>query len=532
MSPGSLAFTLLTGAATVVAAVLAARLAHSAGLPALLVFLGLGLALGESGAGIRFDNAELTAVLGLSALIVILAEGGLTTNWAHARPAMPAALLLATVGVGVSIVVVAAGARLLGFSWRDALLLGAVLAPTDAAAVFSVLRRLPLPPALSGMLEGESGLNDPPAVLAVTLLSGAGTGHPGGGVSPWLVAGEICWELAGGLLIGLAVGLLGVVFLRRVALPASGLYPVAVLSFVVFGYGAATLSAASGFLAVYVSAVLLGNARLPHGPATRAFAEGIGWLAQIGLFVLLGLLASPSRLPGQLLPGLVVGVIVVFVARPVSVVLATLPLRLPWRVPAWARPRRARRRDGPSRDAGRGHAVTRVPWRQQVFLSWAGLRGAVPIVLTTIPLNSHVAGATRLFDIVFVVVIAFTLLQGPTLPWVARRLGVIAPAEPLEILAEAAPLEELHAELLQASIPPGSRLHGVELYELRLPSTVNLALIVRDGAGFVPAPTTVLRTGDRLLIVAPAAARAQTERRLRAVSRAGKLAGWYGEYGD
>jgi potassium/hydrogen antiporter len=535
VSPGSLAFALLIGAATVVAAVLAARLAHSAGLPALLVFLGLGLALGESGAGIRFDNAELTEVLGLSALILILAEGGLTTNWAHARPAVPAALLLATVGVGVSIVVVAAGARLLGFSWRDALLLGAVLAPTDAAAVFSVLRRLPLPPALSGMLEGESGLNDAPAVLAVTLLSGAGAGHPGGsggGVPPWLVAGEICWELAGGLLIGLTVGLLGVVFLRRVALPASGLYPVAVLSFVVFGYGAATLSAASGFLAVYVSAVLLGNARLPHGPATRGFAEGIGWLSQIGLFVLLGLLASPSRLPGQLLSGLVVGVIVVFVARPVSVVLATLPLRLPWRVPAWARPRRARRRDGPWRDAGRGHAVTRVPWRQQAFLSWAGLRGAVPIVLATIPLSRHVAGATRLFDIVFVVVIAFTLLQGPTLPWVARRLGVTAPAEPLEIIAEAAPLEELHAELLQASIPPGSRLHGVELYELRLPSTVNLALIVRDGAGFVPAPTTVLRTGDRLLIVAPAAARAQTERRLRAVSRAGKLAGWYGEYGD
>ena len=156
MSPGSLAFTLLIGAATVVAAVLAARLAHSAGLPALLVFLGLGLALGESGAGIRFDNAELTEVLGLSALILILAEGGLTTNWAHARPAMPAALLLATVGVGVSIVVVAGGARLLGFSWRDALLLGAVLAPTDAAAVFSVLRRLPLPPC-RGCLRASPG---------------------------------------------------------------------------------------------------------------------------------------------------------------------------------------------------------------------------------------------------------------------------------------------------------------------------------------------------------------------------------------
>jgi cell volume regulation protein A len=557
MSAGALGFTLMIGAATVVAAVLAARLAHSAGLPALLVFLGLGLALGESGVGIRFDNAELTEVLGLSALVLILAEGGLTTNWAHARPAMPAALLLATVGVGVSIVVVGVGARyLLGFTWRDSLLLGAVLAPTDAAAVFSVLRRLPLPPALSGMLEGESGLNDPPSVLAVTLLS-AGTGNAGGsgsggGMSPWLVVGEICWELAGGFLIGLAVGLLGIVFLRRVALPASGLYPVAVLAFVVFGYGAATLAAASGFLAVYVSAVLLGNARLPHGPATRGFAEGIGWLSQIGLFVLLGLLASPSRLPGQLLPALTVGVIVVFLARPVSVVLAILPLRLPCRATAHAAARigslavawmphrvrrqvllsgvraRVRLRDGRSR----GHTVVRVPWRQQAFLSWAGLRGAVPIVLTTIPLSRHVAGATRLFDIVFVMVIAFTLLQGPTLPWLGRLLRVIAPAEPLEILVEAAPLEELHAELLQVSIPPESQLHGVEIFELRLPSTVNLALIVRDGAGFVPEPTTMLRSGDRLLIVTPPTVREQTERRLRAVSRAGKLAGWFGEHGD
>jgi potassium/hydrogen antiporter len=179
-----------------------------------------------------------------------------------------------------------------------------------------------------------------------------------------------------------------------------------------------------------------------------------------------------------------------------------------------------------------GHVIGRVPWREHAFLSWAGLRGAVPIVLATIPLSRHAAGSERLFDIVFVVVIAFTLLQGPTLPWLARRLGVTAPAEPLEVIVEAAPLEELHAELLQVSIPPESRLHGVEIYELRLPSTVNLALIVRAGAGFVPEPTTVLLAGDRLLIVAPAAARERTERRLRAVSRAGKLAGWFGEHGD
>jgi potassium/hydrogen antiporter len=496
VTAGALGLDLLVGAATVLAAIVAARLAHSAGLPALLVFLGLGLALGESGLGIRFDNANLTETLGLCALVLILAEGGLTTNWAHARQAAPAAIALATVGVVVSTGVVAACAHwLLGLGWREALLLGAVLAPTDAAAVFSVLRRLPLPPILSGMLEGESGLNDAPSVLAVTLLSQHGT-H---GTQALPVIGEVVWELAAGAAIGVAVGALGMLFLRKVALPATGLYPVAVLALIVVGYGAADLAKASGFLAVYAAAVLLGNVRLPHGPATRGFAEGVGWLAQIGLFVMLGLLASPSRLPAQILPALAVGVILALIARPVAVLAATLPFRL--------------------------------PLRQQAFLSWAGLRGAVPIVLTTIPLSAHVPGATRLFDQVFVIVVAFTLLQGPTLPWMARKLGVTAPAEPLEIIVDAAPLDDLHADLLQAQVPDGSKLHGVEIFELRLPAEANIALIVRDGHGLVPAQTTVLRTGDRLLIVVPAAARARTERRLRAVSRAGKLAHWLGEHG-
>ena len=496
MTAGVLGLDLLVGAATVIAAIVAARLAHSAGLPALLLFLGLGLALGEAGIGIRFDNAGLAEVLGLGALVLILAEGGLTTNWAHARPAAPAAIALATAGVAVSIGVTAAATHwMLGLTWREALLLGAVLAPTDAAAVFSVLRRLPLPPLLSGILEGESGLNDPPSVLAVTLLSQSGA-H---GTSPLLIVGEVVWELAAGAAIGVAVGLLGTLFLRRVALPASGLYPVAVLALAVAAYGAADLARGSGFLAVYACGVLLGNARLPHGPATRGFAEGVGWLAQIGLFVMLGLLASPARLPAQILPALAAGLVLVLLARPAAVLATMLPFRM--------------------------------PWRRQAFLSWAGLRGAVPIVLATIPLSAGVPGATRLFDQVFVIVVVFTLLQGPTLPWAARWLKVTAPAEPLEIIVDAAPLEELHADLLQAQVPDGSRLQGVEVFELRLPAQASLALIVRDGHGIVPGPTTVLRTGDRLLIVVPAAVREQTERRLRAVSRAGKLAGWFGEHG-
>ena len=496
MTTSDLGLILLVGAGVVLAAIVAARVAHGIGLPGLLVFLGLGVALGEAGAGVRFDNGGLAQALGLSALVLILAEGGLTTNWAHARAAAPAALSLATAGVVVSVLVVAAATCwLLHLDWRDALLLGAVLAPTDAAAVFSVLRKLPLPPRLSGMLEGESGLNDPPAVLAVTLLSDIGRHPP----APALIAGEIVWQLAAGAAIGSLAGAAGALALRRVALPASGLYPIAILALIVASFGAATLAHASGLLAVYVSALVLGNARLPHGPAIRGFAEGVAWLAQIGLFVMLGLLASPARLPAQVIPAIAAGSALVLVARPAAVLVCTLPLR--------------------------------VPWRQQAFLSWAGLRGAVPIVLATIPVNARVPGAIRLFDIVFIIVVVNTLVQGTTLPRAARRLKVTAPAEPLDLDVEAAPLEALHADLLQAQIPPGSRLHGVEIFELRLPAQANVALIVRAGKGFVPSPTTMLQTGDRLLIVASAAVREQAERRLRAVSRAGKLAGWLGGHG-
>jgi cell volume regulation protein A len=493
---GDLGLILLVGAAVVIAAIVAARMAHGVGLPGLLLFLGLGLALGEAGIGVRFDNAGLAEALGLSALVLILAEGGLTTHWAHARSAAPSALALATAGVAVSILFVAALTHwLLPFPWRDALLLGAVLAPTDAAAVFSVLRRLPLPPQLAGVLEAESGLNDPPAVLAVTLLSELGPHTP----SPALILGVVAYQLAAGAAIGAAVGFVGALGLRKVALPASGLYPIAVLALVVASYGVASLARTSGFLAVYLAALVLGNTRLPHGPATRGFAEGIGWLAQIGLFVMLGLLASPARLPGQVLPALVIAALLMLIARPAAVLTSTL--------------------------------LVRMPWRQQAFLSWAGLRGAVPIVLTTIPMNAALPGATRLFDLVFIVVIVNIALQGPTLPIAARRLKVIAPAEPLDIDVEAAPLEALHAEVLQTQIPAGSKLHGVEIFELRLPAQANIALIVRDRRGFVPQPTTALQAGDRLLIVASAAVREQTERRLRAVGRAGKLAGWFGEHG-
>ena len=488
---------LLAGAAVVLASIAAVRLSYRVGLPSLLAYLGLGLLLGESGLGIKFDDPGLAETLGLAALVIILAEGGITTDWGVVRRRVPVALMLSTVGSLVSITVVALAVHwLLGGDWRLSFLAGAVLAPTDAAAVFSVLRRVPLPRTVTGALEAESGLNDAPVVILVISLSAS---VPSSGDLP-VLALETVYELVAGAVIGLTLGWLGAYALRRVALPASGLYPLAVLSLTIGAYGATNLLHGSGFLATYVSAVVLGNARLPHRPATRGFAEGIAWLAQIGLFIMLGLLASPSELPAQVVPALVAGFVLVLVARPLSVALGT-----------W----------------GFG-----IPWRHKVFMSWAGLRGAVPIVLATLPMKQHVPGAEKLFALVFVVVVLFTLLQGPTLPFVARLLGVTVSGEAVELGVEAAPLEELNADLLEITIPPESRLSGVEIFELRLPPEARITLVVRnDHETFVPGPTTALRAGDKLLVVATARAREAAERRLRAVSRQGKLAGWFGETG-
>ncbi|MEV4358727.1 potassium/proton antiporter [Nonomuraea sp. NPDC004186] len=493
---------LLLGAAIVIAAIASVRVAHRTGLPSLLVFLGFGLVLGEAGFGIPFDNPQLAQQIGLTALALILAEGGLTTNWSHVRRSVPLAMILATVGVTVSIVVVALVVQaLLGIDQTTALILGAVLASTDAAAVFSVLRRLPLPPRLAGVLEAESGFNDAPTVIAVMLLSGAGRSS----ASPGTFLLETTVELIIGAAVGLAVGPAGAYALRRVALPASGLYPLAVLSLTFVSYGGAVLIHGSGFLAVYLTALILGNSRLPHRAATRGFAEGAAWLAQIGLFVMLGLLASPKEMPSSIVPGLIAGTVLVLLARPLSVMVSSL---LSWALRAG-----------------------RVSWREQAFLSWAGLRGAIPIVLATIPWASNVEGSKEIFNEVFVIVIVFTLLQGPTLPFVARLLGVAAPGEAHDLEVEAAPLEELKADLLQVKVFPGSRLHGVEIFELRLPAGAQVTLIVRDGKSFVPTGNTRIRVEDQILLVTTASCRDQVERRLRAVSRSGKLAGWYGERG-
>jgi len=328
-------------------------------------------------------------------------------------------------------------------------------------------------------------------VLLVTLVS-SGTALEHGVLG---FVGIVTYELVVGVLGGLAVGFGGAWMMRRVALPASGLYPIAVLALTVFAYAGTAALHASGFAAVYTAALVLGNSELPHRSVTRSFSEGVAWLAQIGLFVMLGLLLSPDGIRWHhVLMAVMAGLLLTLVARPLSVLACAF--------------------------------VDRLTWNERLFISWAGLRGAVPIVLTTIPLAAAVEGAEELFNIVFVMVVIYTLLTGPTLPWVARRLRVSPKGELRDLDVEAAPLERIAADLLQVNITRRSRLQGVEVGELRLPPGASVSLVVRDGQTIVPDGRTVLRRGDDLLVVTPRRLRERTEERLQAVSQRGRLAHW------
>ena len=483
---------ILGGSLVLLAGVAAVRVSARAGVPSLLLYLAIGLAIGEAGLGLHFEDVDLTMLLSTLALALILGEGGFSTKWSVVQPVVGLAGVLATVGVAVSVATTSTIAHLvLDVDVRTALLLGAVVGSTDAAATFAVLRRIPIKPRLRALIEAESGFNDPPAIILVTVVAS----DAWEAAEVWQIGATIVYQLVLGVMIGIAVARLGQQVLSRTALPAAGLYPLATMAIMFLAFATAGAAGASGLMAIYVAGIWLGNADLPHRQATAGFADGLGWLAQIGLFVLLGLLASPSRLPGAFVTAAIVGVALTFVARPASVLVCS--------------------------------ALSKIPIREQIFISWAGLRGAVPIVLATIPIAQGLPSAERIFDVVFLLVVAFTLVQAPTLPWLARRTGVTVQKAPEELNVESAPLEEMGAHLLQFHIAEGSKLHGVYVTDLQLPENSSIALVHRDGQIFTPDLTTSLRKGDHLLLAASDESREATERRLRAIAENGRLGPWY-----
>ncbi|WP_052890212.1 potassium/proton antiporter [Thermogemmatispora carboxidivorans] len=390
--------TLLVASLLLLLSVLAWKIAGKLGIPALLLFLGLGMLAGSDGpGGIYFDDAQLAQAVGIVALVLILFAGGLETRWSAVRPALGGALLLSTLGVLLSALVVALFAVwLLHASPLEGLLLGALISATDAAAVFSVLaaRNLRLSGQLLPLLELESGTNDPMAVFLtlglIRLLSEPATSP----LSILLLFGQ---QMGIGLVLGLVIGRLAIWLIARLHLDVEGLYRVLTIALALFTYAVTALLGGSGFLAVYLVGLLLGNSRVEGIERIGRFHDSLAWLMQIAMFLILGLLVFPSRLPAVALAGVLITLVSVFVARPLAVLLALLPLR-------------------------------RMPLREKLFVAWVGLRGAVPIVLATFPLLAGLPRAELLFDLVFFVVLASVLLQGTTVPLVARWLGVARPA--------------------------------------------------------------------------------------------------------
>jgi potassium/hydrogen antiporter len=452
-------------AGAVVSALAAARL----GVPVLIGFLALGMLLGSDGpGGIEFDDPHIARTVGVVGLAVILFEGGLTTPWRAIRPVLVPATLLSTVGVVVSAVATGAAAYwLFDLSWVTAFMLGAVVASTDAAAVFATLRYTTLRRRLSRVLEAESGGNDPMAV-ALTI-----------GLIEWLqdpsFRGDdllllIVRQLGLGLVVGLAVGAAAAWALARLPASIAPFAPVGSIAVAALGFGAADVIGGSGFLAVYIVGLWVGNTATPLRRELVSFHQGAAFLAQIGLFILLGLYVFPSRLPEVLFSGLALAAFVVFVARPLAVWLST--------------------------------AFLGFSTPERLLLGWAGLRGAVPIVLATFPQAEGVRGSGTIFDAVFFVVLVSTLVQGTTLEWVARRLGLTTKARPVyRPPIEVAAVRELGSDLLEFVVAPDATVAGTYVRDLPLPRDSLVAVIVRGEESVLPRGSTRIEADDRLYVL-------------------------------
>jgi cell volume regulation protein A len=440
--------------------------------PVGLIFLAIGIAAGSEGfGGIVFDDYRFAFRAGSAALALILFDGGLNTPLPTLRRALAPAGLLATVGVVGTMLLVAVVAHALGLPWSTSFLLGGIVSSTDAAAVFAVLRGsgIQLKHRVGGTLEVESGINDPVAVILTTLLTEQLLeGTPLSGSRALL---ELVRQIAIGAVLGVTIGAGARWLLARTRLPASGLYSVVTLATALFAFSVPTLAGGSGFLGVYVAAVVLGAGRLPYGAALRRIHDALAWLAQVAMFLLLGLLVFPSQLLDAVWIGTIVGLALAFFARPLMTALCLAPLRFP----------RA----------------------EILYIGWVGLRGAVPIVLAIYPVLAGAPGAARLFNIVFFIVVLNAILPGTTVPWITRRLGLESgEPPPAQAVLTVESFDRLDGELLSYYIDEALPVAGMRLDELPFPEGAAVTMIVRGHALIAPKGATRLEIGDHAYVLA------------------------------
>jgi cell volume regulation protein A len=448
----------------------ASLLAGRLRIPGLVLFLALGMLLGSDGLGlIPFDNYVAARTIGIIALALILFEGGLAAGLPEIRPVLGSALSLALLGTVLTALITGlAAAWLLDLSLLEGMLVGAIVSATDGAAIFALLRGSTLKRRLARTLEGEAGMNDPVAVLLVL-----GFIHwikqPGYGLGDMTVL--FVQQLGIGALAGSAVGWLAVQAFRRARLATAGLYPVASLAVVALAFGAADVLHGSGFLAVYLAGLIMGSSPLPARHTITAFHDGLAWVAQLAMFLTLGLLVFPSQLGGSALEGTLVALVLVLVARPLAVMVAT--------------------------------ALAALSISDRLVLGWAGLRGAVPVVLALFPIIEHVDRSVEFFNIAFFAVLLSTLLQGTTFEPLARWLGATTtePALPRP-LVEVGSIRQLGADVVEVPISEGDAAIGVRVRDLGLPREALINMLVRGDEALPPRGSTRLEAGDRLHIVA------------------------------
>lgn len=462
---------LFIAAVLLLISVTASKISDRIGVPALLIFLAIGMLAGSDGpGGIYFDNALVAQYVGVIALALILFSGGLDTDWSSIRPVLGAGVTLALLGVLLTALIVGGAAYLLlDFTVLESLLLGAIVSSTDAAAVFSILRArgVSLKGFLKPLLELESGSNDP---MAVFLTLGVIQLIQNPDISPLSLIPLFFKQMGIGAVVGFIIGRLSIRLFNRIHLGYDGLYIVLALAIALLTYGTAGALGGSGFLAAYLAGIVLGNGEFVHRRSVLRFFDGLAWLMQIMMFLTLGLLVFPSRLSEVAVRGLLIAATLILVARPLGVFIST--------------------------------AFFRMSFRERVLVAWVGLRGAAPIVLATFPLLAGVSQADTLFNLVFFIVLTSVLLQGPSIPLVARWLGVEAPQETRRgIPIEANPAGGFQRRLRELVIQEGSSFVDKQIVELGLPPEFLIILIDRGNDFLIASGSTEIQEGDRLIVI-------------------------------
>ncbi|MGI5861926.1 MAG: potassium/proton antiporter [Myxococcales bacterium] len=451
---------------------LLSRTSDRAGIPLFLLFLAIGMFAGNETFGlVRFDDYKLAFRLGVAALVLILFDGGLNTPMSSLARGLAPAGVLATVGVAGTAFALALFARLLGFDWPEALLVGSIVSSTDAAAVFAVLRGsgLQLQRRVSYTLELESGMNDP---MAVILTLGFTQAALSGASVSWGLATQVVQQLGIGTVLGLGFGYLARPLLRHAHLPEAGLYPVLTMALAALIFGITTLVQGSGFMAVYLAGIVFGNASLPYKTGLLRVHGAGAWLSQVIMFLVLGLLSVPTRLIDVAVVGLALALLLAFLCRPVVVFLLMLPFR--------------------------------YPLREVVYICWIGLRGAVPIVLATFPVLAGVPGALRIFDVIFFIVTISALLPGGTVRWATRKLGLQSgEPPPPHAMLEITSTRLLEGEVLSFFIDPASAVSGSRISQLPFPTDTAVMLIIRGEKLIAPKGPTILQPGDFVYLFCP-----------------------------